>query len=141
MKLNVALPVIVWPVVVPLEKMVKLLPDRVNVPDPQLIVLVPVPEVVIAPVRVGLLLFAEKSSVIPIAPQDRDLIEKSVATVIVPAPDEASIVTLSPATGTDCPPVPPLLDAQWVVSLASQVPVPPTQKRELIIRNGYLLVT
>ena len=105
--MNVALPVIVWFVVVPFAKMVKLLPDRVKVPDPQLIVRVPVPDVVIAPVKVGLLLFAEKSRVIPIAPQVRDLIEKSVATVMVPAPEDASIVTSSPATGTDCPPAPP----------------------------------
>jgi hypothetical protein len=52
--------------------------------------------------------------------------------VTVPPPELASKVTVSADVGTDWPPAPPDDAAQCVVVAASQVPVPPTQKRDAI---------
>lgn len=53
--------------------------------------------------------------------------------VQVPVPLFASNVTVSPKAGTLAPPAPPDEEAQFVVVVASHVPVPPTQYREAII--------
>lgn len=105
---------------------------RVQVPLPRFSVLVAEPVPLKLPVSVTLLLLAEKSSVPVCAPQVSDMIATVVLTVTVPAPELPSNVTLSAEVGTVCPPAPPVVAAQCVVSLASQVPVPPTQKRAAI---------
>ena len=104
-------------------------PVKLKVPEPRFMVRVPVPELFQPFVLiVGLLLLVAKSSVRPMAPVVNDWIVKSVFTVIVPAPELPSIVTVSPEPGTDAPPDPaPDVAAQCVVSEASHVPVPRTQ--------------
>jgi len=124
-------PVIVSPVVVAMFQILVAFPVIVHVPLPIFKVLVPVPEQLNVCI-VGLLLFTEKSKVIPIAPQVKEVILKSVATVIVPVPLLASIVTVSLAPGTDAPPEPPEDVLQFVVVELSHVPPFPTQKRDAI---------
>lgn len=96
-------------------------------------------------VTVMLLLFAELSHVPVKAPMviDCTVIVPPKLSVTVPPPDEPSKVTVSDEPGTDCPPAPPDDDAQCVVSLLSQVPVPPTQNlaeiRHLPARSALFL--
>lgn len=113
--------------------------DNVHVPLPMFKVLAPVPVPKKLVVKVILLLFAEKSKAPVKAPIVRtERLRVAWLTVTVPPPELPSRVTLSPATGTDCPPAPPEDDAQWVVSAASHVPVPPTQN--LFAMLGYALL-
>jgi hypothetical protein len=112
-------------------------PVNVKVPVPSRNFRAPVPDrfkpVEFADVNVILIgAFAAKSSVPVNAPATRvakDVPLLSAATVTVPLPELASKITLSPVVGTDWPPAPPDVPAQCVVSEASHVPVPPTQKR------------
>jgi hypothetical protein len=125
-------------VVVAASHALPLLPLRVKVPEPRLIVLVPLPEMLKAGdearLHVMLGLFVAKSSVPVKAPQviDVTVFEALIvaATVTVPPPLDPSNVTVSVEAGTDWPPAPPDDAAQCVVSELSQVPVPPTQKRD-----------
>jgi hypothetical protein len=70
----------------------------------------------------------ERPTVEPVVSMDRHAVP--LAIVHVPAPDEALRKTSSAFVGTDAPPAPPDVADQWVVVVVSQVPVPPTQKRE-----------
>lgn len=108
-----------------------LVPLKVNVAAPQVIVRVPVP-VLLQPLlpNVTLLAFVAKSIVPFIAFVVKLLMLKFVLTTIVPPfrpPAAPSIVTSSLAPGTDAPLPVPLLVDQFVVLEASHVPEPPTQ--------------
>lgn len=114
----------------------------VQVPLPRLIVRAPepVPENAGIALNVTLLLLALKSNVPVNAPQVIVCTVTVVLTVTVPPPDEPSRVALSAEPGTDAPLAPPDEAAQCDVSLASHVPVPPTQNLEAIgHRNGKRL--
>ena len=115
-------------VAVEVVQMVALLPVIVQVPLPIFRVRVPVPEQLNVDI-VGLLLFVAKSKVPVKAPIVIDTTLRFVLTVTVPPPELASKVTVSATPGTDWPPAPFEVAAQCVVSEASQVPAPPTQKR------------
>jgi hypothetical protein len=119
----------VSPVVVVIVHGVELDVVSVHVPSPMLIVRVPEPDPLNETLKLTLLSLAEKSNVPVKAPHVIDCTVTVVLTVTVPPPDEASKVAESPDPGTDAPPAPFELAAQCVVSLASHVPVPPTQKR------------
>lgn len=109
--------------------------EMVKVPLPRFSVRVPVPEFENAVVNVTLGLLTLKSSVpvnAPMVSVVNDFPLMVVSTVTVPPPEEPSNVTLSPLTGADAPPAPPVLADQCVVVVESHVPVPPTQKREAI---------
>lgn len=129
-KLMVDVPALhVRPVVVAIcHRFAELFPVIVNVPLPRLIARVEVPEPLNVK-SVGLLLFTEKSIVPVYVPHERVRILKLVFTVTVPPPEDPSNVTLSATPGTVWPPAPPDVADQCVVSDASHVPVPPTQKR------------
>jgi hypothetical protein len=121
-------------------KTVALLPVIVHVPEPILIVRVPVP-VPLNVCIVGLLLFAEKSRMPPIAPQVMEVTEKFVLTVqvsAVVAKEFASKVTVSEAPGTaSWSGAPPDVVDQLSRLEPSQFAVPPfapcTQKKLAIL--------
>jgi hypothetical protein len=102
---------------------------RVMAAAPSVSDLVPLPDQLIDPADI---VWPLKSTVPVCAPP---VIERTVCEAVivtVPAPEEASKVTSSEDPGTDCPPAPPEEAAQLVVVAASQLPVPPTQKRAAI---------
>ncbi|ANW00699.1 hypothetical protein LMTR13_11475 [Bradyrhizobium icense] len=125
-------------VVVAASKTLPLLPTRVNVPEPRLIVRVPVPEILKFGeddrLKVMLGLFVAKSSVPVNAPQTSDWIVFDAlivaATVTVPPPLDPSNVTVSAEDGTLAPLAPPEVADQFAVLESFHVPVPPTQNRE-----------
>lgn len=119
------------------SSVVALLPVNVNVPDPRLIVRVPVPLKENVPLNVMLGLLAEKSSVpvkLPAVNAVREIPFIVLSTVTVPPPDRASKVAVSaaclgtPPVPAQVPPVPPDEDDHDAVLLVLNVPVPPTQK-------------
>ena len=83
--------------------------DRVMLPET---VMVPVDAIVqVEPVVVKL----KQGLVVP------------ATTVIVGEPESTLIITSSAAVGTDAPPAPPEVSDQFVVVVASQLPLPPRQ--------------
>ena len=130
-KLNVAFENVgVRPVVVVTSNPTNPLPPViVQIPLPILMLRVAVPvNETVRKVTLGLLVL--KASVPVKAPAVRSL--KAIPAIVpsgvtVPPPELPSKVMLSPATGADAPLAPPELDAQCVVVVLSQVPVPPTQ--------------
>lgn len=104
--------------------------DKLIVDDPNVSVLVPVPEKL---KKVSPMVCPLVSNVPVKLPPDISLTVTAVVTVTVPPPELASKVTSSADPGTDAPPAPPEVADQCVVSEASQFPVPPTQYLALIL--------